>query len=98
MNTAKLETYSPEQKIGVEIYRKNESKEPIYFSKLVEEFENQISRSTINKVIDKLFDLCIIDAEWIREEKNNKWVRSLHISGGEYKKYFKMLHDQIYEE
>jgi hypothetical protein len=94
MPTNAISTYSPEQKVGVEIYKYNEElKEKIYFSKLVNIFEGKISRSTINKALDKLFDLCMIYAEW--EEVDNKWVRSLYISGGEYKHYFKMLYNNV---
>jgi hypothetical protein len=96
MTEKKISTYSPEQKVGVQIYRHNILNEPIYFSKLVNIFEGEISRNTINKVLDKLFDLCMVDADW--EEVDNKWIRSLHISGGEYMSYFKMLHDNVYDD
>lgn len=92
MTTTKYDTYSPEQKIGVEILKCNNSGEAIYFSKLVDKFKGEISRNTINKVLDKLTDLCMIYADW-EEINNHKWVRSLRISEGEYKMYFKLLSD-----
>lgn len=89
-----FENLAQEEKIALEIYRYNyDIKESIYFSKLTEIFDGRISRATISKIIDKLFDLCMIYAEW--EEVDSKWVRSLHISEGEYKKYFEMLYNII---
>lgn len=93
----KINTYSPEQKLGVEIFHYNEHlRKPIYFSKLVLINKGKISRNTINKALDKLFDLCMIYAEW--EEVENKWVRSLYISKGEYKEYFEMLYNNVKDD
>ncbi|MCC4770833.1 hypothetical protein FXV91_11780 [Methanosarcina sp. DH2] len=91
-NKSKRDFLSNEEKIALEIYRYNNIiKQPIYFSKLVELLEGKVSRNAISKKIDKLFDLCMIDAKWENDE--GKWVRSLYIDGGEYKEYFKHLYN-----
>ena len=54
-------------------------KEKIWFSKLVDILKGEISRSTISKNLDKLFDLGIIDGKW--EKVDNKWTRTFKISG-----------------
>lgn len=85
---------SQEEKIVLEIYKYNYiEKKPIYFSKLTELLEGKISRSTISKIIDKLFDLGMISAQW---ENQNGWIRSLYISG-EYKEFFKNLYENLYK-
>ncbi|HZK71275.1 MAG TPA: hypothetical protein VFD03_07120 [Clostridia bacterium] len=84
---------SQEEKIALEIYKYNYvKKEQIYFSKLTELFNGKISRVTISKVIDRLFDLGMISASW---EDHGGWIRSLYISG-EYKEFFKDLYNNIY--
>ena len=81
---------SNEEKVGLEIYDSNVKKVTIYFSKLTDLLNDEISRSTISKVIDKLFDLGMITAKW--ENFNGKWVRSLYVTG-EYKEFFQHLYD-----
>lgn len=85
---------SQEEKVALEILDNNKKSKPIYFSKLTEVFEGDISRSTINKIIDKLFDLGMIDGKW--DTHNGKWVRTLYIKG-EYKKYFEALYENVNE-
>ena len=81
---------SNEEKIGLEIYDGNANNVTIYFSKLTDLLNDEISRSTISKVIDKLFDLGMITAKW--ENLNGKWVRSLYITG-EYREFFQHLYN-----
>ncbi|MDY9925092.1 hypothetical protein [Methanosarcina sp.] len=85
---------SQEEKVALEILDYNKKSKPIYFSKLTEVLEGDISRSTINKIIDKLFDLGMIDGKW--ETHNGKWVRTLYIKG-EYKKFFEALYENVSE-
>lgn len=93
MHSQKISILSQEEKIALEIHKYNNIiKEPIYFSKLTELFDGEISRATISKIIDKLFDLGMISAQW---ENQNGWIRSLYISG-EYKEFFKDLYENIY--
>lgn len=68
---------SDEELITLEIYNHNKRKELIYFSKIVEIFKNQIAKKDISKIVDKLFDMCIIYATW--ETINDKWVRAIYI-------------------
>ena len=68
---------SNEELIALEIYHHNTRKELIYFSKIVKIFKNQIDRKDISKIVDKLFDLCIIYATW--ETINDEWVRAIYI-------------------
>lgn len=85
---------SQEEKVVLEIYKYNYiEKKPIYFSKLVGQLEGKISRSTVSKIIDKLFDLGMINAQW---ENQDGWIRSLYISG-EYKEFFKNLYENLYQ-
>jgi len=90
ITNAKRTILSNEEKIGLEIYGSNVESKEIYFSKLTDLLKDEISRSTISKVIDKLFDLGMVTAKW--ENENGKWVRSLYITG-EYKEFFQHLYD-----
>lgn len=95
ITNAKRAILSNEEKIGLEIYGSNVESKEIYFSKLTDLLKNEISRSTISKVIDKLFDLGMVTAKW--ENENGKWVRSLYITG-EYKEFFQHLYDIQFDE
>jgi len=69
--------------VAMEIYKYSDNKtgreEPIFFSKLVVNLEGKVSRSTISKSIDRLFDLGIIDGSW--EKVDSRWTRVFKISG-----------------
>ena len=65
--------------IAVRIYRYNQRNEPIYLTKLVEDLEGKISRATISKNIDQMFDLGIITGDW--QQSNGKWIRTFSIAG-----------------
>lgn len=56
-----------------------ERKEGVYFTKLVDELKNDMSRSTVSKTLNKLFDLGIIDGTW--EKVDDKWIRVFRIAG-----------------
>lgn len=84
---------APELAIGVEIYRHNMNHKPIHFSMLLEIFKDIYCRKTVNRALDKLFDLCMVDAEW--KELDGLWVRDLYISGSAYKEYFKKASEEL---
>lgn len=92
MTNSKRTILSNEEKIGIEINVDNDEGVPIYFTKLVEVLKGEISRTTISKVIDKLFDLGMMTAKW--ENVDGKWIRSFRITG-EYRDYFKNLNENI---
>lgn len=73
------EILSKDLRICVAIYEHNLKNEPVWFSRLVTELEADVSRSTISKSIDKLFDLGIIDGNW--EKVDGKWTRVFKIAG-----------------
>ena len=89
---AKHKILSKEEIVALKICNYNKNGAKIYFSKLAHILEDEISRGTISKIIDKLFDLGMITAKW--ENENGKWMRSLYVAG-EYKEYFKNLSDNI---
>ncbi|MCQ2070024.1 MAG: hypothetical protein MJZ68_02720 [archaeon] len=65
--------------IAVRIYRYNQRNEPIYLTRLVEDLEGRISRATISKNLDQMFDLGIITGGW-RKSDNGKWIRTFDIA------------------
>ncbi len=83
---------SQEEKVALEIQKYNDLKDHIYFSKLINVLGEEISRSTISKIIDKLFDLGMVEGRW--ENYNGKWVRNLYTKG-EYREYFRDLNERI---
>jgi len=95
LSFAKRSILSQEEKVALEIQRYNDLGDPIYFSKLINVLGEQISRSTISKIIDKLFDLGMVEGRW--ENYNGKWVRSL-FTKGEYREYFRDLNERINED
>ena len=73
------EVLSPDLKVACKIYECETKKEEIWFSKLVDALEGDVSRTTISKSIDKLFDLGIIDGEW--KKVKTRWYRVFKIAG-----------------
>jgi len=51
-------------KVACEIYRFNQNKQPIWFGKLVESLNGELSKNTISHSIDMLFDWGIIKGEY----------------------------------
>lgn len=92
ITNAKQKILSKEETVALMIHNENENGAKIYFSKLTQKLESEISRGTISKIIDKLFDLGMITAKW--ENENGKWMRSLYVTG-EYREYFKNLSANI---
>ncbi len=71
---------SNDLKICVSIYEHDKVLgDKTWLSKLVRELEGEMSRMTISKTLDKLFDLGIIDGHWERTE--GKWTRVFQIAG-----------------
>ncbi len=89
----KIDLLSNELRIGVEIFRANEErKEAIYFTSLTERMKDVMSRSTVSKSIDILFDLGMLRADW--EMVEGTWARTLKIAN-EAKSFFKKLSDEV---
>ncbi len=89
----KIDLLSNELRVGVEIYRANEErKEPIYFTSLTERMKDVMSRATVSKSIDILFDLGMLRADW--EMVEGTWARTLKIAN-EAKSFFKKLSDEV---
>ena len=67
--------------VAVKIYNYGIKEEPVWFTKLVQDFDREdgMSRMTVSRNIDKLFDLGIISGDW--EKVDGKWVRTFKISG-----------------
>ena len=51
----------------------------IWFSKLVTMLNGQVSRNTISRCLDRLFDIGIIDGEWKKVDR--RWTRTFKIAG-----------------
>ena len=68
--------------VAVAIYRYYLKGESVWFSKLVKDLEGRMSRDTISKNIDQLFDLGIINSNWIKDD-DGKWVRTFSIAVSE---------------
>ena len=75
-----MEQLSNDFKVAVRILDYNKKGEPVWFAKLVEDMKEEVSKVTISKNIDKLFDLGIINGDW-EKLSNGKWVRTFQIAG-----------------
>lgn len=91
--SSKKEILSHELKVGLEIYKSQKENEKIYFSKLVEKLEGSVSRNTISKALDRLFDLGMVNAKW-EKSGEGAWIRAFVISG-ESEEFFKNLYEEI---
>ena len=76
----KMDKLPNDFEIAVKIFRYTENGEDVWFSKLVEDYNGKISRSTISKNLDQLFDLGIITGDWKKNE-DGKWIRTFKIAG-----------------
>ncbi len=89
----KKEMLSNDLKVALEIYKHDKIKrDKIYLNKLVKNLKKEMSRTTVHKAIDRLFDLGIVSAKW--EKKGNKWVRVFYISG-EAEEFLKDLYKHV---
>lgn len=89
----KMELLSNELRVGVEIFRANEElRKPVYFTLLVDQLKDVMSRSTVSKSIDILFDLGMLRADW--ETINGNWARTLKIAN-EAKDFFQKMSDNV---
>ena len=70
---------SADLKVCYFIYGAEQKNEKIWFSKLVKLLDKDVSRGTISKSIDKLFDLGMIDGQW--EKVDGKWTRTFTVTG-----------------
>ena len=78
--------------VAAEIYKYNVEEKPIFFSKLVSSLEGEVSRATISKSVDRLFDLGIVDGSW--EKIDSKWTRVFKVSG-EASSLIKAVYEEI---
>jgi hypothetical protein len=85
-----------ETRVAFEIYKHNQQNELIYYSKLVELFNSTIDAHRLGIVLDKLFDLCIVDAKWTTTN-DNRWVRAIRITK-EYIPYCESLATVMHKE
>lgn len=66
---------SPKMKVALKILEYTEvDKEEVYFSKLVKDMENIVSRKTIHQALDSLIDQGTIRSDWTRSIED-RWVR-----------------------
>jgi hypothetical protein len=66
--------------VACRIFDYTEKGETVWFTKLVEDLDGIMSRVTVSKYIDVLFDLGIINGEW-KQTKDGKMVRAFTIAG-----------------
>ena len=65
----------PKMKVALKILEHSDIEEKhTYFSKMVKEMENIVSRKTIHQALDALVDQGTIRSEWTKNAKN-RWVR-----------------------
>lgn len=87
--------FSPTGKIALKIYEAGD--EGMHFSKLVNELLGEVSRMTIVKGIDKLFDMGVLSGKWEYKEistadgQRKCWVRTFRISGEHAEECIKLL-------
>lgn len=74
-----MEKLPSDFEIAIRIYNYNRAGESVWLKKLVDDLDKKISRVTISKNLDQMFDLGIISGEW--EKIDGKWVRTFKISG-----------------
>lgn len=67
--------------VCIEIHKYNMKGETIWFQKLVENLEGSVSKGTVSKCLNYLFDKGMIDAEWEKNPETERWVRSLKVAG-----------------
>jgi predicted transcriptional regulator len=93
----KRELLSNDLEVALEIYKYDKiiKGERIYLNKLVELLKDRVSRGTISKALDRLFDLGILNAKW--EKTDNKWVRVLYIAG-EAEEFLKDVYNHVKDE
>ena len=61
------------------------------FNELVKKLEHQVSRATVSKALDSLFDMGILDSKWILE--NGKWKKKVSIANEAKPMVDKMIAD-----
>lgn len=90
----KINLLSNELRVGVEIFRANEEAKPIYFTSLVDKLKDDdvMSRKTVSKSIDILFDLGMLKADW--DMVNGNWARTLKIAN-EARDFFKNISNNV---
>ena len=79
--------------VGLKIYDAQIKGKKPYFSWLVGELGGKVSRRTISKSLDELFDAGMLNSQW--EDVNGRPVKVLIIAT-EFEEVFKKLHELIY--
>jgi hypothetical protein len=81
-----------EFEIACRIHDYTERGEMVWFTKLVDDLDGKMSRVTVSKYIDILFDLGMINGEW-KQTEDGKMVRAFTIAG-EAKKLVKNISEK----
>ncbi|MBA3046702.1 MAG: hypothetical protein FP824_10905 [Euryarchaeota archaeon] len=61
------------------------------FNELVERLDGQVSRATVSKALDSLFDMGILDSDWVLE--SGKWRKKISIANEAKPMVDKMIAD-----
>jgi len=69
--------------IALNILQWQDKEDRTYFGRLVEEFDGFISKLSVSKYIDRLFDYGIIDGDW-EMKKDGKWYRVFFVDEDAY--------------
>jgi len=87
-------------KVALKIFQAG--KEGTHFSELVRDLEGEVSRMTVNKVVDQLLDAGVIKGFWIKKELSSRdgnrlvWVRCFTTSGEHAEECLRLL--QVFTE
>lgn len=76
--------------VCVRIYEYNEKGEKVWFSKLAKGMDGELTRSTVSKCLDRLFDRGMIDGGW--EKVDGRWTRTLSVTC-DFRGFVKSLYD-----
>ena len=61
------------------------------FNELVEKLEGRVSRATVSKALDSLFDMGMLDSKWMLD--NGKWKKKISIANEAKPMVDKMIAD-----
>lgn len=91
----RADTISPDLMVLAKIYSGRDENEAYYHKKLVETLGDKISPNRISGALDRLFDLGLINAKWIKTESGH-WARTYEVTG-EGTKIAKEIYDFLKE-
>ncbi|UCE36187.1 MAG: hypothetical protein JSW00_11640 [Thermoplasmata archaeon] len=64
--------------IEIRTIEKAQKGKGVGFNQLVEKLKGKVSRATISKALDSLFDMGILDSEWKLD--NSKWKKEITVA------------------